>query len=47
MWKDERYISAVERGKIYALLSLQIQQSKERDAAIQEQQKKIDNLPKT
>ena len=40
-------LSSGEREKIYALLKLQIQQSKERGAAIRELQKKIDNLPKT
>lgn len=44
MMKD---ISSGEREKIHALLKLQIQQSKERDAAIRELQKKIDNPPKT
>lgn len=40
-------LSSGEREKIYALLKLQIQQSKERDTAIRELKKKIDNTPKT
>ena len=44
MMKD---LSSGEREKIYALLKLQIQQSKERDAAMKELKDKIDNHPKT
>ena len=44
MMKD---LSSGEREKIYALLKLQIQQSKERDAAMKELKDKIDNPPKT
>lgn len=40
-------LSPDEREKVYEVLKLQIQQSKERDAAMKELKDKIDNPPKT